>query len=129
MTNFQEKILAIDDEPIILDLIKYNLENEEYSVDICTSAKEALNINLSIYNLILLDVDMDAANSIELTNLIKQNAKTTHTPIIILSENKSKHNVIDWLRLGADDYILKPLSMPRLLARVNSLIRRCSIGK
>ena len=72
---------------------------------------------------------MDAANSIELTNLIKQNAKTTHTPIIILSENKSKHNVIDWLRLGADDYILKPLSMPRLLARVNSLIRRCSIGK
>ena len=62
MTNFQGKILAIDDEPIILDLIKYNLENEEYSVDICTSAKDALNINLSIYNLILLDVDMDAAN-------------------------------------------------------------------
>lgn len=129
MTNCQGKILAIDDEPIILDLIKYNIENEGYSVDICNSEEEALNLNLSTYNLIILDVDIDATNSCELINFIKHNSISSHTPIIILSEKKSKQNAIDWLRLGADDYIIKPLSMPGLTARIKSLLRRCNIGK
>lgn len=125
MTNRQGKILAIDDEPMLLDMIKYNLENEGYSVDICNSIESALTLNLSTYNLIIYDVTMGKISSIEFLNMLKQNSNTSHIPIIISSEKIFKHNIIDLLKLGADDYILKPIPMRELAARIRSLLRRC----
>lgn len=124
MTNCQCKILAIDDEPIILDLIKFNLENEGYSVDTCKSAEEALRCDLSIYDLILTDMKMDKMSGIEFTSAIKQNAATAHIPVIICSPKGIQQDITDGLASGADDYILKPFSTRELIARVHSILRR-----
>lgn len=129
MTNCQGKILAIDDEPIVLDLIKYNLENEGYSVDVLNSNEDAFKLDLSKFNLIIADVRMGAISGIEFANKVKQNPKTSHIPIIICAEKGMKNDVVDGLRSGVDDYIIKPISMRELVARVGSILRRHSISR
>lgn len=127
MTNCQGRILAIDDEPIVLDLIKYNLENEGYSVDISDSIEKANRVDLSVYDLIITDVKIGKLSGIEFANNVKQNSKTSHIPIVICSDKDMKGEAINGLRSGADDYILKPLSMRELVARIRSILRRHSI--
>lgn len=129
MTNCQGKILAIDDEPIVLDLIKYNLENEGYSVDVLNSNEDAFKLDLSKFNLIIADVRMGAISGIEFANKVKQNPKTSHIPIIICAEKGMKNDVVDGLRSGVDDYIIKPVSTRELVARVGSILRRHSISR
>lgn len=129
MTNCQGKILAIDDEPIVLDLIKFNLENEGYSVDILNSAEEALQLDLSIYDFIIADVKIGKISGIEFANKVKQNPVTSHIPIVICSEKGMEGDMINGLRLGIDGYIVKPFSMRELTARVQSILRRNSIKK
>lgn len=130
MTNCQGRILAIDDEPIVLDLIKYNLENEGYSVDISDSIEKAnRSVDLSVYDLIITDVKIGKLSGIEFANNVKQNSKTSHIPIVICSDKDMKGEAINGLRSGADDYILKPFSMRELTARIQSILRRHSIKK
>lgn len=129
MTNCKGKILVIDDELIVLDLIKYNLENEGYSVDVLNNVEDAFLSDLSKYNLIIADVMMGTISGIEFANKVKQNPKTAHIPIIICSEKGLKGDIINGLRLGVDDYIVKPISMRELIARVGSILRRHSITR
>ncbi len=128
MTNCQGKILAIDDEPIILDLIKLNLENEGYSVDICNSAEDAFQLNLSIYDFIIADVIMGKIKGAEFANKLKQNPETSHIPIILCLEKGSEDDIVTGLRAGIDDYIMKPISMRELTARIKSILRRHKIN-
>lgn len=128
MTNCQGKILAIDDEPIVLDLIKFNLENEGYFVDTLNSAEEALQIDLSIYDFIIADVKLGELSGIEFVEKVRQNPKTSHIPIVISSEKGMEGDMVYGLKSGVDGYIMKPFSMRELVARVQSILRRHSIN-
>lgn len=124
MPNRPIRILAIDDEPIILDLIKFNLEKDGYRVDTFSCIKDALKKNLSIYNLIITDVIINDIKSIDFISNIKQNPETTHIPIIICSIKGMEKDVTNSLNAGADDFIVKPFSTRELSARVKSMLRR-----
>ena len=129
MTNCQGKILAIDDEPIILDLIKFNLENEGYDVDIAFSAEQALTLDLREYSLILLDIMMGEISGIKMAKMLKADIKTSHIPIIFCTPKDTEDDMIMGLNLGADDYIMKPYTVRNVIARVKSVLRRTSGNK
>lgn len=124
MPNRPFRILAIDDEPIILDLIKFNLEKDGYRVDTFSCIKDALKNNLSIYNLIITDVMINDISNIEFISNIKQNPSTAHIPVIICSAKGMEKDVTESLNAGADDFIAKPFSTRELSARVKSMLRR-----
>ena len=124
MPNRHIRILAIDDEPIILDLIKFNLEKDGYRVDTFSYIKDALKTDLSKYNLIITDVIINDIRSIDFISNIKQNPETSHIPIIICSIKGMEKDVTNSLNAGADDFIAKPFSTRELSARVKSLLRR-----
>lgn len=124
MTEHKGRILAIDDEKIILELIKFNLENEGYVVNTCLSAEDALDLDLTQYTLIITDVMMGEINGIELADRLKANPLTAHIPIILCSAKGQEDDVVAGLNTGADDYIIKPFSMRELIARVQSVLRR-----
>ena len=124
MPNRHIRILAIDDEPIILDLIKFNLEKDGYRVDTFSCIKDALKNNLSIYNLIITDVMINDISNVEFISNIKQNPSTAHIPVIICSAKGMEKDVTNSLNAGADDFIAKPFSTRELSARVKSMLRR-----
>lgn len=126
--NLAGKILVVDDEQLICELIQYNLENEGYKVDICHSAEKALKLNLEDYRLMIVDVMMEEMNGIKFAHTIKQNPDTAHIPLIFCSANDSEDDIVNGLNSGADDYILKPFSLREMIARVRSVLRRNSIA-
>ncbi len=105
-------------------MVKYNLENEDYDVDTCSSTKEALKLDLTKYSLILVNVTMCDICGITFANMVKQSPATANIPIILCSDKKHYNDVVNGLNTGADDYILKPYSMRELSARVQSVLRR-----
>lgn len=126
--NAAGKILVVDDEQLICELIQYNLENEGYKVDICNSAEEALRLELENYRLIIVDVMMEEMNGIKFAHTIKQNPETAHIPLIFCSAKDSEDDIVNGLNSGADDYIPKPFSLREMIARVRSVLRRNSIA-
>jgi len=118
------KILVIDDEELICDLIKYNLENDGFKVDICHSAEEALTMNLKDYQLMVIDVMMSEMSGVKFAHIVKQNPETAHISIIFCTARDSEDDIIKCLNTGADDYIAKPFSLRELSARVQSVLRR-----
>ncbi len=123
-----EKILVIDDEQLICDLIQYNLENEGYIVDSCHSAEDALKLDLAQYNLMIVDVMMGEISGIKFAHVVKQNPDTAHIPLIFCSAKDSEDDIVTGLNSGADDYILKPFSLREMIARVRSVLRRKNIN-
>ncbi len=119
-----EKILVIDSEQLICELIQFNLENEGYKVDICQSIKDAQRHNLKDYRLIIVDVMMEQMDGIKFARIVKQNPDTAHIPIIFCSASDSEDDIVNGLNSGADDYIIKPFSLKELIARVRSVLRR-----
>lgn len=126
-SNATGKILVVDDEQLICELIQYNLENEGFTVDICQSAEDALKRNLSDYRLLIVDVMMGEMNGIKFAHIVKQNPETAHIPLIFCSAKDSEDDIVNGLNSGADDYILKPFSLREMVARVRSVLRRNSI--
>lgn len=122
----QSRILVVDDEELMCELLQFNLENEGYRVDTCYSAEEALKLNLESYNLLLLDVMMGEVSGIKLAQIVKQTPATAHIPIIFCSAKDCEDDVIEGLNTGADDYVKKPFSMREMAARVKSVLRRQS---
>lgn len=118
------KILVVDDEETLCELLQLNLENEGYTVDTADSAERALMMNLSQYDLILLDVMMGEISGIKLAKMLKSEASTAHIPIIFCTAKDSEDDIVLGLNLGADDYIVKPYSIRNVLARVKSVLRR-----
>lgn len=123
-TDQNYKILAVDDEELICELLKFNLEAEGYEVSTALSAEEALKDDLSQYALFILDIMMGEMSGIKLAHILKQNPATAHIPIIFCSAKNSEEDVITGLVSGADDYIAKPFSMRELTARVKAVINR-----
>ena len=120
------KILVVDDEQDICEILQYNLETEGYEVVTANSAEEALELPLQEYGLILLDVMMGEMSGFQMALRLKNNSSTAHIPIIFITALDGEDNLVKGLNIGADDYISKPLSMKEVKARVRAVLRRAS---
>ena len=124
----EEKILVVDDEDNILELLKFNLENNSYKVVTASNGDEALKLARSEEpNLILLDLMLPGLDGYELCKEIRRDVNLSHTPIIMITAKSEELDKILGLELGADDYITKPFSIREMLARVKAVLRRASI--
>lgn len=119
-----EKILVVDDEQDICEILQFNLETEGYEVDVAYSAEEAMRLPLVEYDLLLLDVMMGEMSGFQFVRFLKQEPKTSGLPIIFITALDDENNVVKGLNIGADDYMSKPLSMREVKARVKAVLRR-----
>ena len=124
-----KRILIVDDEETLCEVLQLNLENEGYDVDIAFSAEEALTLDLKQYSLILLDIMMGEISGIKMAKMLKADVNTAHIPIIFCTARDTEDDMIMGLNLGADDYIVKPYTIRNILARVKSVLRRTSGNK
>ena len=120
------RILVVDDEEDLCEILKFNLEIEGYEVDTAYSAEEALKKDLTVYNLLLLDVMMGEISGFKMARILRQDEKTANTPIIFLTAKDTENDMLTGFNLGADDYISKPFSIRQVIARVKAVLRRTS---
>jgi two-component system phosphate regulon response regulator PhoB len=124
-----KRILIVDDEETLCEVLKLNLENEGFDVDYALSAEQALNYNLGNYALILLDIMMGEMSGIKMAKLLKADVSTAQIPIIFCTARDSEDDMVMGLNLGADDYITKPYTIRNVVARVKTVLRRVSTSK
>ena len=120
----ETRILVVDDEEDLCEILQFNLENEGYEVDTANSAEEALKKDLSQYKLILLDVMMGEISGFKMASMLKKDKKTAQVPIIFITAKDTENDTVTGLTLGADDYISKPFSLREVIARVKAVLRR-----
>ncbi len=120
----EAKILVVDDEQDLCEIVQFNLESEGYTVDTANSAEEALEMDLSKYNLLLLDVMMGKMSGFKMASVLRKDPKTKGIPIIFITAKDSENDTLTGFTLGADDYISKPFSIRELVARVKVVLRR-----
>ncbi len=120
----KQKILIVDDEETLCEVLKLNLQNEGYEVGIATSAEQALTYNITSYDLILLDIMMGEINGIQMAKILKANPATEAIPIIFCTARDTEDDMIHGLDIGADDYIMKPYTVRNVIARIKSVLRR-----
>lgn len=118
------KILVVDDEQDICEILQYNLETEGYEVVTANSAEEASELNLPSFSLILLDVMMGEMSGFQFARKLKEDKTTAQIPIIFITALDQEDNIVKGLNIGADDYMAKPLSMKEVKARVKAVLRR-----
>ena len=121
-----ERILIVDDEETLCEVLKLNLENEGYDVDTALSAEEALLLDLKQYSIILLDIMMGEISGIKMAKMLKADVTTADIPIIFSTARDTEDDMVMGLNLGADDYIMKPYTIRNVIARVKSVLRRTS---
>jgi two-component system alkaline phosphatase synthesis response regulator PhoP len=124
-----KKILLVDDEEDILEFLKYNLEQENFEVLVSTNGKDALKQISQNPDLIVLDIMMPEIDGFQLYELIKNNKESQDIPIIFLTAKSGETDEIKGLNLGASDYIQKPISPKKLIARIKSNLRKSSSGE
>lgn len=129
MDTTTKRILIVDDEETLCEVLQLNLENEGYDVDIAFSAEQALTLDLPSYSLILLDIMMGEISGIKMAKMLKSNTKTANIPIIFCTAKDTEDDMVMGLNLGADDYIAKPYTVRNVVARVKSVLRRTSAKK
>ena len=121
----KERILVVDDEEDILELVRYNLAKEGYRVTGTLSGEEALKkARTEAFDLIVLDLMLPGIDGLEVTKRLKASEKTQNTPIVMLTAKGEEADIVTGLELGADDYITKPFSPRVLIARVRTAFRR-----
>ena len=121
-TNY--RILVVDDEQDLLEILKFNLETDGYLVDTANSAEEALSMNLEHYDLLLLDVMMGGMSGFAMARKLKAEPATKDIPIIFLTARDTENDTVTGFNLGADDYISKPFSIREVLVRERAVLRR-----
>ncbi|MFR9650429.1 MAG: response regulator transcription factor [Rikenellaceae bacterium] len=120
------RILVIDDEESICEILQLTLMAEGYEVDVAYSAEQALKLNIASYSLILLDIMMGETSGYKMLQILRTNDETKAIPVIFCSAKDTKDDTIMGLNLGADDYIVKPFLPREVVARVRSVLRRFS---
>lgn len=118
------RLLVVDDEEIMCDLLRLNLEKAGYRVDVNYSAEDALRRDLAVYDLFIFDIMMYEMNGFKLAEHIRSKVATANTPIIFCSARDEIDDVVKGLNVGADDYVTKPFSMKEMEARVRTVLRR-----
>lgn len=118
------RILVVDDEEDICEILQFNLETEGYVVDVAYSAEDALKLDIASYNLLLLDVMMGEISGFRMARILRDNPKTSKVPIIFLTAKDTENDRLTGFNIGADDYISKPFSIREVIARVKAVLRR-----
>ena len=129
MTKLKHRILVVDDEQDLCEILKFNLETEGYDVDTANSAEEAIVMDIPSYNLLLLDVMMGEMSGFAMAKKLKADERTSNVPIIFLTARDTENDTVTGFNLGADDYISKPFSIREVLLRVRAVLRRAGAGK
>lgn len=124
MDEKDSRILVVDDEQDLCEILKFNLETEGYQVETANSAEEALEKDIASYNLLLLDVMMGGMSGFQLAKQLKNSEVTAHIPIIFLTARDTENDTVTGFNLGADDYISKPFSTREVMVRVRAVLRR-----
>ncbi len=120
-------IILVEDEPALSELLRYNLEAENYEVSAARSAEEAeLLLGESSYDLMVLDWMLPGASGLELCRRLRQSGRIERMPILMLTARGEEADRVRGLSTGADDYVVKPFSMLEFLARVKALLRRAT---
>jgi two-component system, OmpR family, alkaline phosphatase synthesis response regulator PhoP len=122
-------VLVVDDDEDLCEILRFNLINEGYQVDIAYSAEEAMQKNLQVYHLIVLDVMLGDISGFNMAHSMRNDPKTMTTPIIFLTARDSENDRLTGFNLGADDYITKPFSVRELMARIHAVITRINIKR
>lgn len=119
------KILIVDDEPDICEILSFNLSNEGFDVESANSAEDALTLLSPDYSLILLDVMMEGMSGYKMAEKLRSEGNLT--PIIFLTAKRTENDMLTGFSVGADDYIAKPFSIKEVIARVKATIKRASM--
>ncbi|GET23556.1 response regulator transcription factor [Prolixibacter denitrificans] len=125
MAKDKPRILIVDDEEDICEILQFNLESEGFETDVALSAEDAMTKKLKKYNLILLDVMMGKMSGFRLAEKIRKDMSLT-VPIIFLTAKDTENDVVTGFNIGADDYIPKPFSIKEVVVRVKAVMRRSS---
>lgn len=120
----KKRILVVDDEQDLLEILKFNLETEGYEVSTACSAEEALTLNVGTFDLLLLDVMMGGMSGFAMAKRLKTDPATANIPIIFLTARDTENDTVTGFNLGADDYISKPFSIREVLVRIRAVLRR-----
>jgi len=123
-----KRILIVDDEEDLCEILQYNLRNEGYETEIAHSAEEALKRPLNNYDLLMLDVMMGPMSGFKLADKIRKEMDN-NVPVIFLTAKDTENDLLTGFSIGADDYITKPFSVNELTARVKAVLKRSSSGK
>lgn len=118
------RILVVDDEESLCEILKFNLEREGYVVATALSAEEALMLDIKTFDLLILDIMMEELSGLGLARILRKRHDTAEIPIIFCTALDSEADKIKGLDIGADDYISKPFSVAEVMARVRSVLRR-----
>lgn len=124
MTEKNYRILVVDDEQDLCEILKFNLETEGYQVETANSAEEALTMDIAGFDLLLLDVMMGGMSGFSMAKTIKKGPTTANIPIIFLTARDTENDTVTGFNIGADDYISKPFSIREVMVRVRAVLRR-----
>jgi len=128
MENKNKRIIIVDDEEDLCEILQYNLNNEGYFTEVSHSAEEALKKPLANFDLILLDVMMGSMSGFKFADKLKKELQID-VPIIFLTAKDTENDILTGFSLGADDYISKPFSVNELTARVKAVLKRSHLDK
>lgn len=124
------RILVVDDEQDLCEILQFNLLRQGYEVDVANSAEDALpKLESENFDLVMLDVMMDGMSGFEMAERMKQNAALAAIPIIFCTAKDTEDDTLRGFGLGADDYIAKPFRITEVLARISAVLRRSSASK
>jgi two-component system, OmpR family, alkaline phosphatase synthesis response regulator PhoP len=121
------KILIVDDEPNVVELVNYNLKLNGFTTDIANDGRTAIQkIKDGAFDLVILDQMLPVVSGIEVLKTIREDKQLSSTPVLMLTAKSEEADVVQALNFGADDYITKPFRVHEMIARVKSILRRSS---
>ncbi len=121
-----KRILIVDDEEDLCEILQFNLESEGYEIETAYSAEEALTMDITRFDLLLLDIMMGKISGFKLAEKIRKELKIA-VPIVFLTARDTENDILTGFNLGADDYVAKPFSIKEIIARVKAVLRRSEL--
>jgi len=121
--NKDTKILVVDDEKDLCEILQFNLESEGFEIELAYSGEEALSKPIEQFDLLLLDVMMGGMSGFKLADKIRKDLGLS-VPIIFLTARETENDMLTGFNIGADDYLSKPFSIKELVARIKAVLRR-----